>query len=434
MARTCPHCGAKLPDVWDTFCSACGAELDPTPQAHEPQPAPQPAHEPPASTQAPAASAPTAFGGGDEQAARFWLTLFELTPRVYVTRALVALNVIVFVVMVASGVSATNPTPQVLVRWGALFGPLTLDGEWWRLLTCTFLHIGVIHLLLNMWVLATGGPIVERMVGNVGFLLLYLISGLGGSLAALLWSPNVVAAGASGAVFGVFGALLGVLRKQRGSIPGAALAGLKNFGVSFLLVNLLFGFSVPNISMSAHAGGAATGFLCGLVLSQPFTPEGAAARARQNVLTGVMGAVAVVLGALLVSTFRTNEAEVDRDLERVAAVEQRVLDTYNAATARADRGEITELELAAIVERDVLPEWRSAIGRLAAHAQVPGPLGKHLAAVIGYMRLRQEGWELFVQAVREQSTAKGERSRDKHRLADEALKQLVLARRAEQGR
>jgi rhomboid protease GluP len=340
------------------------------------------------------------------------------------TRVLVAINVVVFAAMVVSGVSVTDPTPPDLVRWGALFGPFALDGQWWRLLTCCFIHIGVIHLLLNMWVLSTGGPVLERMVGNVGFLILYLISGLGGSLAALFWSPDVVAAGASGAVFGVFGALLGVLRKQRASIPRAALAGLKNFGVSFLMVNLVFGFMLPNISVSAHVGGAATGFLCGLVLSRPFTPEGVAGRPGQNVLTGVLGAVAIVLGAFLVSAMRPNFAEIHREMDRRDEVERRLRDIVNTAAGKVGRREMTDPEFARILERDVLPEWRATTDRLAAHGSLPGEMGKRVAAVIEYMRLQREAWELFVQAVREGDETTFARATEKQRLVDEAVNRL----------
>lgn len=294
MVPTCPHCGANLPDVRGAFCPYCREELAVPP---DPQSAPQ---RPPGAGARPEGMTPAEA----EQAAQFWLALFHITPKPYVTWGLVAANVLVFVVMVLSGVSATNPTLEALVRWGALFGPLTLDGQWWRLFTCMFLHIGIIHIGFNMWVLASGGRLVERMFGHVGFLLLYLISGLGGSLAALLWSPDVVSAGASGAIFGIFGGMLGVLYKQRSSIPPGAWTALKSSGVSFLVLNLVIGFALPNISVSAHAGGALTGFLFGLVLSQPFTPEGVAARKRQNIVAGVLGVVAIVAGAFLVSAVR----------------------------------------------------------------------------------------------------------------------------------
>ena len=95
------------------------------------------------------------------------------------------------------------------------------------MLTCAFLHFGIIHLAFNMWVLWQLGDLVERLVGNIGFLVLYIISGVGGSLASLLWNPMVISAGASGAVFGVGGALMGFILLRRDTIPAEVLKHLR---------------------------------------------------------------------------------------------------------------------------------------------------------------------------------------------------------------
>ena len=141
-----------------------------------------------------------------------------------------------------------SPRGETLVAWGANYGPLTLDGQWWRLLTCTFVHIGIIHIGLNMWVLWDIGQLVERLTGNVGFLLLYLLSGLFGSLASVYWNPEVLSAGASGAVFGAFGGLMGFVLLRGDSIPKSILGPLRNSGTSFLFYNLIFGFSITKAS------------------------------------------------------------------------------------------------------------------------------------------------------------------------------------------
>ena len=92
-------------------------------------------------------------------------------------------------------VTLLTPDRQTLVRWGAQFGPLTTQGQWWRLFTCTFLHIGILHLLCNMVVLWQIGGILERLLGRSAFLVVYLLAGLAGSLASLAWNPDVVAVG-----------------------------------------------------------------------------------------------------------------------------------------------------------------------------------------------------------------------------------------------
>jgi membrane associated rhomboid family serine protease len=124
-----------------------------------------------------------------EVVARFHRMLAELSPRAFVTPTLIGCNIAVFVIMVASGVNPLQPTIEDLITWGADFGPKTLNGQWWRLLTSTFLHIGLIHLLCNMWAFLVVGRLVERLVGSVGFLGLYRISGLSVAWLAFFGSP-----------------------------------------------------------------------------------------------------------------------------------------------------------------------------------------------------------------------------------------------------
>jgi membrane associated rhomboid family serine protease len=126
-------------------------------------------------------------------------------------------------------------------------------GEWWRLFTAAFLHYGPIHLALNMFSLYFAGSILETMIGRWRFLLLYLVSGLAGSAGAIFWSPNVLTVGASGAIFGVMGGLL-VLERRGHLATGGQVLGL-------IVVNLLFTFAVPGISIGGHIGGLIAGVL-----------------------------------------------------------------------------------------------------------------------------------------------------------------------------
>src|SRR2546430_2092972 len=124
---------------------------------------------------------------------------FATEPRPIITRLLVGLNVAVFIATAVAGVSVIDPSGEALLRWGADFGPRTLSGEPWRLLTSTFLHFGIIHLALNMWCLWALGTLAEPLFGWPAFLLLYLLSGLGGSVLSMLGHPLAGGAGGSGA-------------------------------------------------------------------------------------------------------------------------------------------------------------------------------------------------------------------------------------------
>lgn len=178
--------------------------------------------------------------------------------RPYATQALLAINVAVFLVGVVIDPGAFLGLGQ-LGEDGALFGPLVAEGEWWRIVTSGFLHIGPVHLLFNMFALYNLGPTLEREVGRLRFVLLYLTSLLTGSLAVLLIDPNAATAGASGAIFGLLGVLL-IAQRARGINPWRSGVG------GILLLNLLITFGIPGISIGAHIGGLAGGVLSGWLL------------------------------------------------------------------------------------------------------------------------------------------------------------------------
>jgi rhomboid protease GluP len=192
-----------------------------------------------------------------------------------VTASIIAVNAVVFVGMVATGVSPTSPTPMDLFKWGADFGPATvIGGQWWRLISSAFLHVGFLHIALNMYVLWRAGALAERLFGRAAFLALYLFAAVGGSLASLLWSPFSVTAGASGAIFGVYGALFALSRVARDAWPSEAVAGLQKGAVGFVLYNVMFGMAMPNVSNSAHLGGLATGIIAGWLLAPAMRATG----------------------------------------------------------------------------------------------------------------------------------------------------------------
>ena len=186
-----------------------------------------------------------------------------------VTSALIVLNVLIFLGMALSGVSLTSPTALQLVHWGANYGPLTTSGQWWRLLTACFLHIGVLHIAFNMYVLYQVGPFTERLFGELRYLVVYLAAGIGGNLLGLYLHPNIVSAGASGAIFGVYGGLLAFFLRQRTLIRPEAAKSVTQSAIIFLGYNLVFGLASPHTDLTAHIGGLVVGFLVGYPLASP---------------------------------------------------------------------------------------------------------------------------------------------------------------------
>lgn len=198
--------------------------------------------------------------------------LQSASPRTPWTHALVAVNVIVFALMVMEGASIGSGDPVMAMRWGSNVGELTLSGQWWRMLTSTFIHFGIIHLALNMLALVQLGRMVEQLFGARRYLVLYLCAALGGSAASLLWHPVVNSAGASGAVFGLFGALLAFLARPENGVPKPVAGAMRSQLVPVLVINLLFGLAHPGIDNAAHVGGLLTGLALGYWLARPFGP------------------------------------------------------------------------------------------------------------------------------------------------------------------
>jgi len=186
------------------------------------------------------------------------------------TYALIAVNVLVFLAMVASGVSFTQPTPRAVFNWGGDFGPATVGAhQWWRLLTACFVHFGIIHIGFNMYVLYQIGPFIESVFGRARYLLIYFLAGLGGNLVSLGVHFMAVGAGASGAIFGLYGAVFGFLLVNRRTLNPVVTSSLAKSAGIFVLYNVVYGSLTRTTDLSAHFGGLVTGFLVGMLLIRP---------------------------------------------------------------------------------------------------------------------------------------------------------------------
>jgi rhomboid protease GluP len=177
------------------------------------------------------------------------------------TYILLAIQVIVFLLLEAMGGSSNV---ENLIRFGAKYNPLILDGEWWRFITPIFLHIGIIHLVMNSLALYYLGPTIERIFGRIRFILIYLIAGFSGTLASFIFSSSV-SAGASGAIFGCFGALL-----YLGAVyPKLFFRTMGTNVIIVIIINLVFGFSVSVVDNYGHIGGLIGGFLAAAIVHFP---------------------------------------------------------------------------------------------------------------------------------------------------------------------
>jgi membrane associated rhomboid family serine protease len=217
-----------------------------------------------------------------------------------VTKALVAINVAVYVAELATG-GGVNGTGSTIYLHGVLYGPLVEQGDWWRLLTAAFLHYGPVHLILNMVGLYWFGSLLEERIGSGRYVMLYLVSGLAGSAGALLWSNGFLTptVGASGAIFGILGAGL-VLERQRDYVFGGSALGV-------IIINFVLTFSISSISKGGHIGGLVGGIICALGLTR--FGRGHSAYGRPGVL-GVATIVLVGVASIAVAYWRVTSYSI----------------------------------------------------------------------------------------------------------------------------
>lgn len=211
------------------------------------------------------------------------------------TPILIDLNILVFIVMIASGVGIMSPSTLSLLKWGADFGPLTLTGDWWRAVTCNFIHIGAFHLLMNMYAFMYVGLLLEGLIGSRRMFMSYLLTGLCSAVFSLYMHGETISAGASGAIFGLYGIFLAFLffhriaKEQRKTLLTSILI--------FVGYNLVYGMKA-GIDNAAHIGGLLSGFLLGIIYVCSYKFEKADAQRTVSIL-GELGIFCIFLFSFL---------------------------------------------------------------------------------------------------------------------------------------
>ena len=199
-----------------------------------------------------------------------------------------------------------------MVHFGANYGPFTLSGEWWRLLTYMFLHGGLMHIAFNMWCLWDIGMMCESLYGRWTFGVIYLITGVAGGLASVAWNPGVLSVGASGAIFGLAGALAASFYLGEFSLPKVAIQGTLRSLIFFIGFNVLFGSLFPGIDNACHVGGLFSGVILGALIAR-VAPQHDAPLRRAGVLAVV--ALIVVGAAFGVERWRGAPMRMAREFD-----------------------------------------------------------------------------------------------------------------------
>jgi len=326
--------------------------------------------------------------------------LYRNITRPWVTLALIVANVGVYAWLVAHGGNAMNFDSQQLIAYGALSGPVTLQGQWWRILSAIFLHGGLLHIAINMFALWQVGVFVERLFGHRNFLIVYLGAGLSGSFASLWWKPTVLSVGASGAIFGLYGALFGFMLAEHAAMPRELMRELRSSALTFVGFSLFAGFAMPGIDNAAHIGGLVGGLVLGAAFARPLD--------RSERLTDVLRALVgvAVVGALCAAAwfavqpaaaaFRKADA-AERSVRAFAFADETLTRRTTSLFEGFQRGEISEDAALSVIEHELIPGWEEQVNALASQASDSSPVHDDL---LHYAEARRNAATSLAQAIR----------------------------------
>ena len=356
-----------------------------------------------------AASDPTTTSPPDKHAS---LTALMAAPArsVPITTGLLAVNVVVFALMLLAGAGFWHTPNGVQLAWGANFGPATQDGQWWRLFTALFIHFGVVHLALNMWALWDVGRLMEQLYGRWRFALLYALSGLLGNLVSLVLHGNqAVSGGASGAIFSLYGALLVFLWRERRNVEPGEFRWLFGGAAVFASLMLGVGFVVQGIDNAAHGGGLVAGALLGMVLARRWGQNGIVPnkRAAWGIATLLVLGTAVLVWKLPEPRYLLGEEQKARTaIQQFLAEDQRVSQRWGSLLANGPRSGSSFEELAGRIDTDVAAVYeRSFEQLLAAQPTGAAPSAQQIEMLQSYANQRAEAARELSQGLRGQNPA-----------------------------
>jgi rhomboid protease GluP len=308
------------------------------------------------------------------------ISLVQLMHRkwrdVPLTAALVALNLLIFVCMAISGGDVLHLATGTSLDWGANFAPATEDGQWWRLFTAVFVHLSLIHVLVNLWALWDIGRLVEGLLGAWRYLTLFVGAGLVGNLLSLaLQAHPRVSSGASGAIFGLYGALIVFLWQERARIALDEYRWISTVAVAFSVLMLVLGFFIPSIDNAAHGGGLLGGAVLAVLLGHPAAGPIALRRPRLLSPMGLLAALAfgAVWMGLSRPPYRYSEELSARTAIQQFVLEDRQITARWQALLSRDGAQSFEQAAAALNQQVAEPYQRSfeALAKLDSTSPLP---------------------------------------------------------------
>jgi len=309
-----------------------------------------------------------------------------------VTVGLMVLNVLVFLAIALAGGGWWHAVNGVQLDWGANFAPATQDGQWWRLFSAMFIHFGVWHLVVNMWALWDIGRLLETLLGRWRFAALYLGAGVCGNLLSLVVQGNrAVSGGASGAVFGLYGALLVFLWVERKQVEAGEFRWLFGGALGFSVLMLALGWFMPGIDNAAHGGGLVAGALWAGLLLQPWT-SGSPAVGLRPCLSAIalIGAIALLCVVLPEPVYRLGEEiKARQSVQRFLSDDERIHERWTSLLNDVHNRRASFESVAGQLEAEVVKPYENSFEYLMqASPQGLAPSAGNLAAMQAYAASR----------------------------------------------
>lgn len=353
-------------------------------------------------------------------------------PLGFVTLMLIGANVAVFLIMALffnAGWGDANLAAYI--RLGANNAGATTDGEWWRLFTSMFMHFGIVHLLCNMWALLSIGPVLERLTGRAAFSVIFLGAGIGGSIVSLLWSGDRVwSAGASGAIFGLYGALAGFSLRQNKAIPRTFWEPLMKSALIFVLYNVYYGLMKSGIDNAAHLGGLASGFLLGFVTALPLELGAREALVRGRVGLGLGVIAAVLIGGVAAAPnynyHFSEELAWTNFFTEIGQREKTLIERQNQLVTELKKNPSLGAEYAKWIEREFAPFYTNMAQRLEGLKFDPTRrTAKNLEKMRTFARLHAEAFMHLATALRTDNEEEIGNYKTKEEAAQKAVASII---------
>lgn len=321
-----------------------------------------------------------------------FFSIFIPTKGYFVTPIIINLNILFFILTAIAGINILQPDSESLLTLGANFRPLTLSGQWWRLITNCFLHIGIFHLLMNMYALLYIGLLLEPYLGKLRFATAYLLTGIIASLTSIWWHDLTISAGASGAIFGMYGVFLAMLTTNL--IEKAARATLFTSIAIFIGYNLMYGVK-GEIDNAAHIGGLISGLIIGYAY-YPSLKKPQAIKLQYYTIASV--AVLFIVTSFIAYSKIPNDIGIyDQKMETLTVMEEKALTFNNLPNNTPKQKLLSTLKYTGIYY------WNESIKLLRSldKLNLPSQLYYKNGKAIQYCELRIKTYELLYKAIDE---------------------------------